>query len=399
MKKYAMLCLSLVFINIFKAEAKYNNNLSLKQAFEIAERNSIKLKSIKEKFLINSAQKKTESTWSNPYLLSDNGISENTYRLGLQKTFEVNNKSKIKISQVELNRNLLNAEQKKESLNLFKDVKFSYMNLNILNIKLDKLKNLLEINTEIVNDSIENEIKILNIKTEIKSTSIEISKAKHKLSTLLNQPLENNLILEKENLKSPIASDYSEENNKKQIEKLSNIAFKNRFELVENTFNLKLAELNENLARLSIIPDITLASGGSFVTNPNNLGLFLMGTIEIPIFNRQDGAIEESIAIQKQLKLEEESIKTIIKSEITESYMDLLINDLKLKNYEKELLPRFKKIITNSKNKTEELNSKQEFISKELEYVELLFEQNKLISLLESLTGYSYVYTNLDIIE
>ena len=172
-------------------------NLNINQALEAAHKNNSRLKVLEGKILINEAEINGIGIWSNPILLSDNGLPENTYRLGLQKTFDLGFESRFLKQKALISRKVSQNQITKAIMDLDANVKDTYTELYSIQEQIIKNQDLLHLEEShiIIPDDIslqlEIELLILNYQKEISNLTYEKEKLKNTLSVLLNIPFKD----------------------------------------------------------------------------------------------------------------------------------------------------------------------------------------------------------------
>lgn len=89
---YIILIIILEIINILPALAQVIQIATLTQALDQAIKNNPQLSATRARLGVSEAQIMTANAWLNPAIVTDNGIAEKTYRVGIQEIFELGGK-------------------------------------------------------------------------------------------------------------------------------------------------------------------------------------------------------------------------------------------------------------------------------------------------------------------
>jgi hypothetical protein len=86
------------------------SKINLEEAINISLERSPKLKAAEAQLAIGKANVITAKSRINPNLVSDNGLAEKTYRLGIEKTLELGSKRSKRIELAENNKKQIESE-------------------------------------------------------------------------------------------------------------------------------------------------------------------------------------------------------------------------------------------------------------------------------------------------
>lgn len=380
--------------------------LSLDEALELALKQNRKLQASKAQLAISDADIKIAKARLNPNLISDSGIAERTYRLGIEKSFELGDK-RNKRTELALSDKAIHTESiNTDILNLQSEVRLNFIKLFILQEKhklfqetLDNTEALLEIfvkhagNGDNANiDVLQIEIANLNTKNELGNIELQLNEAQNNFNALLNQPLETKLELIHPN-QSPTSLSEN-----RSINELINLAIQNRPELQQNLNTQKSAINQLKLAKANRIPNLSLTIGPDLITKSSgndSVGVFVMSNMQIPLFNRQQGQIESAIARQAQLELEQAALAKQVELEVINSYNSLNLNKEQISRYELEITPKAQTVNEKAKRCFEEgkclvlipINAQQSFLSSKLGYFDSLAAYQNSVCNLERAVG------------
>ena len=180
------------------------------------------------------------------------------------------------------------------------------------------------------------------------------------------------------------------------LDRLIQTAIKRRPELKSNTIQLETAQQEMSLAKANRIPNIRLAVGPDWVTGSGGaFGAFVVGNVEIPMFNRQQGPILEALARKNQYNQEQEALKNKITLEVTAAYTAFTGNQARVQRYENQLLPYAVAVVEKSRRAFQEgkasilipINAQDAYMRSRLGYLQALMDYQNAISDLEQAVG------------
>ncbi len=391
--------------------------ITLNDALETALQHNPKLNLTRAKLAIYDADITISKARYNPSLVSDSGIAEKTYRLGIEKIFELGNKRGKRIEVAKANKEVNLAELEVQTLDLKAETRQAYTQLYILQ---EKNKSYEEISSaaeafhkiaikreeggEIANlEVLEIELSLLNTRNELEDIKAQLVEAQLKFNSLLNYPLDTKLeLLNPAQVLDTSASDskYLQaqiNENLANLQELTSSALLNRPELKQN-FHSKISSQKElELAKASRIPNLALTVGPDLVLNDsgNDIGVFIMSNLQLPILNRQQGQIQSALAKQSIFDKEYLALENQIKYEVHSAFNTFSYNKERIKRYEEELLPKAQTINDKSKRCFEEgkcsalipIAAQRSLINTKLGYLESLMAYQNSISNLERSTG------------
>ena len=352
--------------NILGVSAKTLVILNLEDAVDIALENNIELKLAKTELDIQEAQIKIAKARLNPNLISDNGIAEKTYRLGLEKTFEMGNKRKKRIELSEIAKKETETKIDTLKLDIEAQIRKSYAKLFILQEKNKLFKELLQANQELLElaqkreasgdianiDLLQIDMANLKIQNDMLSLNTELQTAKNTFKSLLNQELLDELELinpkDTNTLWMSLGVDLNSTGDKINPEiftKLYEIAVSKRPEFTNSIVKSQYATKNLELAYSKRIPNLSLTAGPDLVLNDgasDDVGFFVTGTLPLPIFDRNQGQIQSAKASQTQALQEQDLLKRKIALEINNSAIKAINLNTQLNTLEKGIVEKSK---------------------------------------------------------
>lgn len=390
----------------FAEESSNSHLLTLDEAFQLAASNNLEFQSKVIDIEISEAQLKTAKVLSNPSAISDNGIAENTYRAGISYTFPLGGKrqqlknvakSKIEATQAEVDVAWL--DFRSEIRETYSNLYYSQQRLDILEQMEANSKRLLEVavKREEVGDIpkmsvLHAEITEINTSNEKEKAKYQYHEALHHLAYLLNQELEETIKVSSPN-KLPAFPDNL---GLLLIDNLIETALNNRPEMKTQKISQDINQFKLKLAKANRIPDLQLAAGADIVTGSGGkTSAFVIAQMDIPLFDRKQGAIDEAKAKQKQHLLQLEAAQNKIKLEVEHAYLAYEFHQKMLQRYESELLPK-SKIVAEKSQKSFELgqspiwipiNAQTAHMESQLNYLKVLMDYQQAIGMLERSMG------------
>lgn len=413
-------CFSLVL----PTQAESLQSLTLDQALEIGVKNNPGLKATQARLGISDAEIITAGTRLNPSFVTDNGIAEKTYRIGIEKTFELGKKRQKRVAMVEAQRQELLAEINTKVLDIRSEVRRAYTQLYNLQERQRRFQKLLQLTESLLEiaqkreaagdipqlDVLQAELAVLNTKNDLQTLVNQTIQARNTLNLLLNKPIGVSIQLAPpstfpEGISGRIALDTAE----KPFSSLGNItqldmdadrlvqhSLSNRPELQQNLLQIETVKRQLDLAHANRIPNLTLAGGPDLVfEEEGNYNLFIVGNLELPLFNKQKGPIQEALARKTYLEQEQEALKNRISIEIANAYSAFVLNKERINQFETEILPKSLEILQKSKLGFEvgkvpilvPINAQQSYINTQITYLQALLEYQNAISDLERAVG------------
>jgi cobalt-zinc-cadmium efflux system outer membrane protein len=259
-------------------------------------------------------------------------------------------------------------------------------------------------------DVLQTEIVSVNARNDLQSAAYQAIEARNRLSVLLNQPLPSSTQLAPPTafpqadllkLPSPTPSDTitlqgSVQEATTNLENLIETALTRRPEIQELSQRLAVTQAQLSLARANRIPNLTVAAGPDIVTGDEGaFNAFIVGNLELPVFNRQQGPMAEALARQQQLTQEQAALKNRITFEIINAHTAFVSNQERIKRFETDLLPKAEQVVQMSRRAFVEgkssiltpINAQQAYINTRLGYLQALMDYQNAISDLERAVG------------
>jgi len=379
--------------------------------------NNPTLKVARARLGISDAQILAASLRLNPAFVTDNGVAEKTYRAGIEQTFEIGGKRVKRTKLARIKKDVVIAEISTTLLDVRSNIRTSFIQLYNAQQRLAAAQEIYETTTKLseiakkrqlagdiaVLDVLQAEITMVKAKNDIQSAKLQVNQSFNTLTANMGQNLDRNIILETPVLLEEFnnAKSMPKEQSDEIVNSFIEQAYSSRPEVKTILKNIETENQKIIVAKANIIPNLKVAVGPDLVlpgaeeTNSTNMGVFVVGSIEIPIFNHQQGVIQEAIAQRKQYEQELEAAKIKINQEIKNAYAGIINNAESIRIYENDLIPRAKDVLKKSKLSFQEgkssilmsLNSQEAYITTRFGYIQTLTEYEKSVSDLERAIG------------
>lgn len=398
--------------------------LTLDQAFALAIQNNPQFKAEQAHLGIGEAELKTAGGRLNPFLMSDNGIAERTYRLGVEQVLEIGGKRQRRLDLANTQLKATRANINTRLLELRADVRRAYTQLYNAQERQKTYENILQVTQELVEiakkreqagdiatlDVLQTEIINVNTNNDLQTVALEVTQSKNRMNSLLNQSLGNDLTIAPPNTLPQLGMEMSllpmpstgpvlhgsVQVVDMELDRLIQQALAHRPEVKSNLAQIEVTQRQLALAQAYLIPNLMLAAGRDRVTGQGGgLSAFIMGNLEIPLYNRQQGPIAEALAHQSQLKQETLAQKNRVALEVTNAYTAFIGNQARLQRYETQLLPYAVAVVDKSRRAFQEgktsiltpINAQQAYMNSRLGYLQALMDSQNAISDLERAVG------------
>lgn len=419
--------LSTIIITCCLASPAFAESLTLEQAIGLALQNNPQLKAVQAKLGVSEAEIKTAAARPNPNFISNGGVAQDTYQIGIEQTFELGSKRKRRISFARAEQALVKSKISEALLNLRADVRQTYTRLYIYQERQKAYKEILHNTETLLNitqkrelagdiaklDVLQADITVVKAKNDLQTLKSQLVSAQNQLNTLLNKPLKTTLTLTTPSTFPQIISAVSSpepdmresgalkakaQKTNFTLDRLIEIALDNRPEIKQNENAQEAARQKLALAKANRTPNLSLSSGADIVLpggNENQYNVFFEASIGIPVFNRQQGPIQKALAEQAQLQQAQSALKNKIILEVTNAYNAFFVHQDRVMRYETELLPKVQQILEKSHRSFEEgkssilipLGAQQAYIDTRLGYLEAEMDMQDAIGDLERAVG------------
>jgi cobalt-zinc-cadmium efflux system outer membrane protein len=405
---YKILRYLIVFVCLFAYQSVSAETISLSTTMEVGVVNNPTLKATRARLGISDAQIKQASLLLNPVLMSDNGIAEKTYRLGIEQTLELGGKRSKRTKLAKINKEVTETEILMTLLDVRNDIRSSYIQLYKAQQELIASQEILDTTKQLSEiakkreqagdiaklDVLQAEITMVKAKSDIQTSKLKVNQSFNNLCANIGSDLDRNVILEKPVLYEEFSAiDTKDEN---FVNNLVEVAYKTRPEIKTLEKNIEAQEMSLKIAKANVIPNLTVAVGPDLVTEgKSKTSVFAMANMEIPLFNRQQGNIKE---IQAQKEVYEQELfaqKTKINQEVRNAWAGIINNADSIKIYENEIIPKAKEVLNKSNLSFKEgksniltsLNAQEAYINTKFGYIQVITDYENSLSNLERALG------------
>lgn len=385
-------------------------SITLSKAIELGVLNNPTLKAAQAKLGISDAQILQAGLLSNPNIISDNGFAEDTFRVGIEQTIELGNKRSRRIKLAKMQKDVVQQEIITTILDVRSKVRSSYIQTYNAQQKLIASREILETITNLEKiakerekkgnvenlDILQAEITVINAKNNIQSAKLELNEAFNSLSANIGKHLNRTIVLAPPDLMKEFNISTPMVENDKTINILIEYAYANRPEIKVIEKNIEVQNQKLKLVHSNIVPDLKMSVGADFVTGDTKRNsTFIMGSLGVPIFNRQQGVIKEVKAQKLVYENDLDAIKIKIEQEVKNAFFGVITNAKSLNIYEKELIPHAKMIVKKSEINFKEgksnilipINSQEAYINTQYRYIQTLTQYEQSVSDLERAIG------------
>ncbi len=400
------------------------DTLTLEKAFQEALVNNPSLQAKKAELLVKEAEIVTASARLNPAIISDNGVAEKTYRLGIEQTIQLGGKRHRQIELSKARRDVLLAEIQNTVQSLRREVRHAYTHLYDAQQRLQTAEDIAGTNQRLMIVAEKRQesgdvasldvqyakLAFLKAKNDAYMAFGEVASARTILNALLGKPLAliwdlaPPTIIQPESSQTQITDKLDElilqgevTIQQATLEHLVKLALENRAELHQNLSELTVAERQLALAKANRLPDVSLTVGPDLVAEPGQrqVNVFAIANVPVPLFNRQQGPIQEARAQKTQLEARQKALRVNVTLEVTNAYYQFTVNRQRIRQYEKELLPTAERVLVLSRQSFEvgktgiylPLAAQESYMKTRMEYLEALDEFQDSISDLERAVG------------
>jgi cobalt-zinc-cadmium efflux system outer membrane protein len=358
-----------MFIDVHAQNIKTDTiNITLEEAEARFLQNNFQLLAFKFNIEASKAATIQAKLWNNPNI----AVEQNVYNWDTKKWFDVTSSGNTEIAVQQL---ILLAGKRNKQVNLTeinaKNTELQFYDL-VRNIKFTLRKNFYDLfyfqkSLKFYDGSIESVQKTVTATEAIyQSRSILLSEIFRLKSLLFSlQSDRQNLIGQINTIQSnfrTLLSDTSKRLTyyipKKDISILDTLSIENKridelldnglesrpdYQLAKNT--VLYEEKNLEYQKVLAVPDLTIGGrwsrAGSYITNYYAVTF----SIDIPVFNRNQGNIQVSEATLKQDKVNADNIKTTIESDIITAYQNVISYDKLYKTLDKTLVEQYASLV------------------------------------------------------
>lgn len=336
-------------------------NWTLQQVVRAVERNHPRLRAEQARRGVTDADVLT-ARWSipNPMVMSDNGTAEYTYRLGVTQKLELGGKRRRRVDLAMARYAVLDADLRVVAAGLRADARRTYMEAFFAQEREKTLIELIQSVDELLkiaddrpgdipkSDVLEVRIIRLKARQALETSKFEHLQADVRLNNMLGNDASVELVLASPARDRPppwldLKNDDWRNEFLGAYQSLLQLALQNRPELARVLRERDILAQEERLRRRERVPDLVVSVGPDFVPAPDysyvNPGVFAMLTVDVPLFNRQQGPIASVRARRAQLGLAGDAVRTDIAREVADAVAFACFQQSQLRLYERELVP------------------------------------------------------------
>lgn len=336
-----------------------------------------------------------DTEYGTPRILG--GEAEYDFSAGVSQIFELGGKRKQRVAVAQLELQQVRAEVLTLERRLVVEIRTTYTNALSAARQLDVLEKLIAANLEIVRvtearlqegdvaplDTNLVKVEADNLKIKAIAARNDLETALLQLKSLIGAGLDESIKIAPQTERPP-RLDLG-------LRELTDLALKERTDLQTARLGEQLGSARINLAKANAVPNITglvrysrnkgitdlpLTAGGGFGTDTDNEITFGM-SIDIPVFNRNQGEIASATGEQLQATRNREFLEAIIKRDVAIAYRKYRAAAETLVIYSTQILPR-------SEENLKSVRSAYGF--GEFSVFEVVNEQRRLT---ENVTGYN----------
>ena len=296
------------------------------------------------------------SSIPNPYILSDNGTAEYTYRLGITQTFELGKRRRrvevagAQVGVHEADLRILAATLRAEARRTYMEAFFAQereAQFIALIRSVDELLGQAEaLPGDIPRaDVLEANTTRLHARQALEQAKFEHLQADIRLNSLLGNPPSVELeLVSPARDRPPSWLDLHNDDWRNEFlaayDHLIVEALRQRPELARLKSTREVVNKEERLARANRAPDMVVSAGPDMVPGGKPMwGAFFMLSLEVPILNRQQGPLAEVRATREQIDQEGAALAHEIARQLADAVALASFQQSQLRLYEVELLP------------------------------------------------------------
>jgi len=295
----------------------------------------------------------------NPVFLNDNGTAEFTYRVGFTQLLELGGKRRRRVELALARHALIDVDLRVLAASLRAEARRTYMEaffaqerertLIDLILSVDVLLRAADARPGDIPKSDVLEVRITRLKARqaLEQAKFEHFQADLRLNNLLGNEAAVELVLTSPARDQPPRWLVPSEDDWRHEflvshEALVAEALRARPELQRVLREREILSKEERLVRANRIPNILASLGPDFVPQPAggvNTGVFWMLNVEVPIFNRQQGPLQEIDARRAQLNATGEAVRHDIGRQVSEAVALACYSQSQYRLFERELVP------------------------------------------------------------
>ena len=416
MKKLIILLIIIIFLNSF-TKAQEKPLFFLTQAIATAVQNNPSLIAQEARPGISEARVLTAKTLINPFISYEDYTTAQLTTYKIERTFTTGRVGKYSKRVAENSHDLDVLDTEIQKLDLEKDVRMAYIEHYNIVETLKAYQEVYDTGEKFIENAkkqektgkithleiLQAESFLLDINNNIQHYKYHVITTKNDLEKLLGKKLPEGAVLEPASefpskLKKIIEKDNEiTDQDEIKIEKLTQTALQKSPLMLEAHKNVELAENQKKLAIASAFPIVIIAVG-AFTDNRNNVaGTYVNVNMELPIFKRNQGGIQEAKSSLDYYKKQEKAVNNQIKYEVNNSYTEVVAAKEIIDRLEKENLPKADEVRKEAINQYKAgktgistvLDAEKSYLDTKSAYLHMLQEYQTAISDLERNIGVS----------
>jgi cobalt-zinc-cadmium efflux system outer membrane protein len=294
-------------------------------------------------------------TRPNPSLNWDLSRVERTYRLaGIQQLVEVPGKHAMRVRVAKTNYRSASADYQQTVHNILTAVRHAYIAWIGALIQADIQKDNMQLVEALLRiaemrfqagdvaelDVVQARLMLNQARNDNTQAQSMVRQTQLQLAGLLNTPV---IVPPADPAAMAVESAYPVQ----PLDALLKEALANRKDLQAQTLAIQAQRQQIHLFRFSRIPDVTLQVGFEKVTEPSKeYGVFVLGNVDIPIFDRQQGNLARAQATYQRLVAERALLEQQIRTDVTVNYERMISQQAQWENDIHTILPEAKEVET-----------------------------------------------------
>lgn len=361
----------------------------LQQAFDIAIKNNPELAKFKLELGVAEARLKQAGLWDNPTFTAESenfsgdnpgfNRSENTFSLSQPFSLGGKRDSRKEIALLELEIARLDYDAKRMDVILavevtIWDILIAQQNIEFAKQAKEIAQDVYKLKQSKIEDGASNSFEVfLSVEIEFSETEMDLLNAQKELKIAKKQLA---LLLGDSEIYPGECRESLERDYKiPEYTALKNCLLENNPTLLAHKIKEEQGNYLLKYAKSERIPDVEL-SFGVRQFNEDDTYSFVGGlSVPLPLFNRNQGGIQEALVNQKKIEVEDSATKNSLLLELNENYRTFQILKQQVDVIRNTILPKAEKYL---------LQTRDGFQKKRKDYLELLESRRKLIEIQKS---------------
>jgi outer membrane protein, heavy metal efflux system len=358
---------ALFTIPVYAQEPPASFDLTLSEAFELADARNPQLVAAQRNLKISTADITIAGAIPNPVFGVAYGFFDayslfsNLQQVGITQTFELGGKRDARLDFATSQFQLTSLELKALRFEIRSQVRRAYAELaaaeaqgNAITVQTQLLEQLVELvrkrfNAGAVSEAELMQAQLARLQVEPQRTTAlnRVQRARVQLNTLLgNRPKQNTGVRDKGLFNLSLQKTELTPGAGAQIPSLDALLGRAETKRLDLQSTLKQGDIARNQLRLSRAlqtPDVQVLLGVTFNAavneDPHILGLLTGVNVVLPIFYNQNGEVLKAEATIEQVNLSAIAVRVQISAEVQSAYQDLTTAQQNVRQYQEQLLP------------------------------------------------------------